>query len=214
MSDLYAIGSTLSKGRTSKGGNVRVTGTTDGAIYTVDYVLNMAMEGRLVGVSLGTITTPITFKAYDADQPELVIDVPSGTTIIPVHIDVYLEDSAGTDNEIIAITATNNVGAGTSTAITPLSTRTSRPATTGCSVYSAYAGNGTAPAGTQEFWRAGNAFADANTQPPRLFSWDVRHDVPVVITGTGALVMYISATTTQAAGFIKASWIELASTEL
>jgi hypothetical protein len=214
MADLFTIGQTTSKGRVGNGGSVRVTGTRDGAIYTADYILATALEGRLFQTSVGTITTPISFGSYDALQPELVIDVPTGTSIIPVHLQIHLETSAGTLTEVIANTVTNVIGAGTSTALSILSTRTNRPVTSGCSGYGAYSGNGAASTGVLEFWRYGDAFADAATKPPRVFEWDIRKNTPQVLVGPAALVVYISATSTQATGYIKASWMEFASADL
>lgn len=210
---LTILGQTTSKGRYGNGAVVPVTGTRDGAINVQDWIQAAAIEGRLFTAELGTAATKVAFGAYDADQPEIALGVPTGTTIIPVHITVAIETMAGTANQVIALTSTSTVTVGTSTAITPLSNRTSRPVTSACTVYGAYSGNGTTPAGTQEFWRAGYPVAAA-AGVPATFEWDIRTHIPVVIDGVGSLVMYFSATTTQAEGFIRVSWIELPSTAL
>lgn len=211
---LTILGQTTSKSRYANGITVPVTGTRDGALYVADYILAMAMEGKLFQTSSGTITTPLQFKAYDADQPDFVIDVPSGTTIIPVWIQVHEETSAGTINEVLAMVSSGLIGAGTSTALTIYSTRSSRANSSTCSGYGIYAGNGTAPATPLEFWRTGYAFADTSLGPLKVYEWNIRNNPPQVIVGPGALVVYASATTTQATGFVKAAWIELASTEI
>lgn len=195
-------------------GNRALSGTPDGAAYTADWVSRLAMEGRVYNVSVGSATTPATFKTgYTALQPELVIDIPSGTTIIPISIRVMLEDSAGTDTEIVALTSTTVVGAGTSTAVTPKSTRTDSPnGASGVSAYSLYSGNGTTtPTIHNEFWRAGYAFADTTVGPLKLYEYDVRNAVQQIIVGAGALVIYVGATTTAPAGYIKVTYIELPS---
>jgi len=208
MSDMRGNAKINSLSRASGLQLVRLT--PDGSVFTADWLHALALEGRVFNASVGTATTPITFKTgYTTAQPELAVDVPSGTTIIPIYVGVYLEDSAGTDNEVVMLTSTTAVGAGMSTAITPKSSRTDNPIATNCSVYSAYSGNGTAPTVNAEFFRAGYAFADANTQPPKLFEYDVRRAPMQVVVGTGSLVVYVGGTTTAPAGFIKAVWAEL-----
>lgn len=215
MADLKIIGQTTSKSRAGNAGTVGVTGTRDGAIYVADYILAMAMEGRLFHAGTGSASSPSTFTAtasYDATQPELVVDVPSGTTIIPVRMMVYFETSAGTLNEWWAVTSTGVVGAGTSTAVTPLSTRTSRDVASTCSCYTLYSASGTAPAGTIELYRAGYPFADATGNPEKRWEWSLQTGTPQVIVGPGALAVYALGAGTAPTGYLKASWIELPST--
>lgn len=184
----------------------------DGSLTVADWVFAMAIAGYGHVASVGTATTPITFKTgFTAAQPEIAIDVPAGTTIVPLHILVSLEDSAGTDNEIVFETANNAVGAGTSTAITSRNlingSNTGLP--TGCSIYSAYSGNGTAPTSTVEFWRHVYPFADATKDPVKSFEWSFDRHAPVIVAGAGSLVGYVGGTTTAPAGYIKVAWIEL-----
>lgn len=208
MADIYIDASTNSISR-NRGRRV-LRGTTDGALFTLDWLSALAMEGRVFQASVGSATTPATFKTgYTTAQPEIAIDVPSGTTIIPVRIQVHLEDSAGTDNEIVAVTSSTAVGAGTSTAVTPKSTRTDQPIATGCSVYSLYSGNGTAPTVVNEFWRHGYAFADTTLGPLKVYEYDVRVAPVQMIVGAGSLAVYVGATTTAPAGYIKVVWAEV-----
>jgi hypothetical protein len=214
MADLYIESVTTSKSRVGNGVRRLVTGTRDGAIYVCDYITALALEGKLFHVNHGTATTPITFIAYDADRPDFTLDVPPGVAALITRIQVYLEDSAGTDTEIIATTSSNVGGAGTSTVLTPLSTRRNSGVSSACAAYGTHTANITLPANTIEFWRAGHAFADAATQPPRLFEWVYTQGNPQVLVGPAGLQIHISATTTQAAGFIKVSYAEFASSEI
>jgi hypothetical protein len=214
VADLYINGVTTSKARSGNNTRLAATGTRDGALYTCPYVLNMALEGRVFHVSHGTVTTPITFIAYDADRPDLGIDVPTGTTIIPVRILVYLEDMAGTDNEIIVEANRNLLGASTSTALTIYNVRTDAPMATGCSAYGTYTANATAVTVASEFWRAGDPIAQAAGSPLKTFLWNLEDGTPQVLVGPASISLHVSATTTQAAGFVKASWIELPSSSI
>lgn len=218
MSDIRLVrrGASGSVQRVGSDSYVGASAFADGALVTGDWIMALALEGRVFTASVGTITTPITFGAYDAGQPEFALAVPSGTLVIPLSIQVHLEDSAGTDNEVLFITSTVTATAGTSTAVTPVNHLNGSSVGTQCTAYSAFSGNGTDPTtGTvNEFWRWGNAFADANTQPARVVGWNWRDYAPVAINGVGSLVGYVSATTTQAAGFLKVTWAELPSTSI
>ncbi len=209
---LRILGQTTSKSRVGNGAHVAVQGLRDGTIPVVDWVAACAIEGKLFQANHGTITTPIAFIAYDADRPDFALDVPSGSAAFLAKIQVYLEDSAGTDTEIIATTSNNLCGAATSTAITPVSTRRNSGVTSSCSAYGTYTANATLPTSTLEFWRQGNPFAD--TVGGRMYEWKYSDGNPQLLIGTAGLQIHVSATTTQAAGFIKVCWVELLSTEI
>jgi hypothetical protein len=213
MADLRIRTQTTSKNYSSNGQMVDVQGLKDGTLPAVDWVMSKAIEGRVFHVSHGTVTTPITFVAYDEDRPAFALDVPAGTTIIPIRIQVYLEAAAGTVTEVIFETATNVVGAGTSTLLTPACTRTRGGRTTACTGYGLYTGNGTAPTGAIEFWRSGYPYVGA-AGAPALIEWNVMNGTPQIIEGAGSLVGYVSATTSQVNGFTKVSWIELLTSEV
>lgn len=212
MANLFGTVRSVSRVRKTGGNDLGVQLTPDGALYVCDWLTGMALEGRVIHASVGTATTPITFKTgYTTAQPELAIDVPSGTAVALMRLEVHAETSAGTINEITAVTGTAAVGAGTSTVITPLSTRTDRPITSACSVYSAYSGNGTAPANPNEFWRAGYAFADTTVGPLKVYEWTYTMGGPQIVIGAGTIAVYVGATTTAQTGYIKAQWVELPS---
>lgn len=215
MPNLYAIPATTLRQRvTGQGGNIGLQSTKDGALYTADFVLGAALEGRVFNAAVGTATTVATFLAtWVESKPQLNIDVPAGLAIIPTRISIYLETSAGALVECFATTGTNAIGAGTSTAVTPLSTRTDRPAGgSGCTVNSLYSAAGTTQTGQVEFWHDGYAFADTTLGPIKFFEWDWK-DNPQVIVGPGSLAIYISSNgNTAPTGFIRANWIELPTT--
>lgn len=188
----------------------------DGTLSMADFFLVCAMEGIMCHADVGTSTTPITFKTgFTAAQPELAVDVDDGYSVILACIQAHLEDSAGTDNEIAAqISKGTKIGAGTSTAITARNVNTGYSAPSGINVYSAYSGNGTAPTTPAEIWRVGNAFADANSMPSRVFVWNPQTHAPAIIKGPGALAVYVGATTTAPAGYLKASFVVVPTTLL
>jgi hypothetical protein len=185
----------------------------EGTLSIADFAFVCALEGLVFTGSLGSSTTPVTFKTgFTAAQPELAIDVPALKVVIPLSLQVHLETSAGTINEIVAQTSQGTlIGAGTSTVVTPRPNVTDAPVATGVSVYGAYSASGTAPTTPNEFWRTGYAFADTTVGPLKVFNWNPRDFAPVVIVGVGALAVYVGGTSTAPSGYIKASWIELPS---
>lgn len=175
-------------------------------------------EGRVFVANRGTASTPISFAktAYDADQPQLVIDVPAGTAIMPLYLEIVLEDAAGTDTEMIWSVSDGLLGSGTSTAVTPANARTqssgSQPGSA-CSVYRDYTGNSTAPSNGFEFARFLDAFAqEADARNRFLWSANKEGWAPL-IQGTGSLVLHVAAATTAPAGYVTAVWWEM-STEV
>jgi hypothetical protein len=213
MADNYINGVTTGKAVVSNNQRIQQTGTRDGAAYSCEYILGKAIEGKLFTAQLGTLTTPVTFRvAADADQPEMTIDVPLGTTIIPVSMRVHLEDSAGTDNEIVVQANPALCGAGTSTAGTVLAHRLNSGLTSACIYRYTYSGNCTLPANVVEFWRDGNAFADSIGG--RMYEWNLQSGAPVVLVGPASIVVYIDGTGTAPAGYAKVTWMEFASADL
>ena len=205
-------------------GQERVSrGNRRGEQIVIPSFLQASFDKKVFQASIGTATTPVSFAktAYDADQPQLVIDVPAGTTIVPIELTVDLEDSAGTDNEIIWGCAGANVGAGTSTAVTPVNlwippTGGQAPATR-CSAYRQYTGNGTDVTSESdfiEFVRWVYAFADATTDPVKHFHWNAMESPAPVINGAGSLVLWVVGATTAPAGFVRAKWWEFSDTEV
>lgn len=217
MANLYAHAKTTSKAR---GNNtlVGLTSTPDGALYTADWLTSLALEGRLFTASHGLASTPINFNAvadYAATKPMFTIDVPAGTTIIPVSIQVYFETAVGTLTECWAVAGTGNVGAGTSTAVAAgLTTRLGSGLVSACTLYGTHTAAGTAPGAPREFWRDGHPVAVVAGVPTK-FEYDVRKYAPVLIGNgaTGCLAVYAEATTS-ATGYVKVAWVELSSSDL
>lgn len=180
-------------------------------LINIPWTHQLVMEGRCYHCDVGTLTTPISWAdtALDSNQPRIAIDVPSGTTIIPMELKIHIEDQAGTNNEYIWITQTSLCGLGTdATEITPLNMRTDMPATTTCTVYSIYTNDCATQTGMLEFARFTDPFvheADAVTD----HIWSALASVPPVVVGPGSLIMIADGTGTAPGGFIYASWAEM-----
>lgn len=199
---------------TPAAGWAAATGAPTGELFTVGWQHRLAMAGRVYTANIGAAHTPVSFAktTYDADQPQFVLDVPDGTVAVPLRAHLSLQDSAGTDTAMAILHSSVNVGAGTSTAVTPVNNRTGGDSTN-CSVYTLYTGNGTDPTTGTEMWMEHfiYPFADATTDPAKIFDADFQ-SAPLFIRGTGSLVFYIVGTTTAPAGYLSVSWAELPET--
>lgn len=93
--------------------------TTMADQVVVDFYTAMALDGRCYQVRAGTITAPLTGDVLITDTAaEMSADAASGTTIIPVYINAYLEAAGGTIPEIAVKSVATVSSAGT--AFTPL----------------------------------------------------------------------------------------------
>lgn len=178
-----------------------------------------AMEGRVFVANFGSATTPLNFAktAYDEDQPQFVVRVPANVVIVPLSIAVQLEDSAGTDNEVIFGTAQNDIGDGSSSAATigPRTAHTANGRASSCTPRQLYTGNSTALTNMLEFFRATYPFADATTDPVKRFVWDyLQSGLVPVLKGPASLIGWIAGATTAPAGFATVAWAEFDAADL
>lgn len=178
-----------------------------------------AFEGRVFVANFGSESTPLNFAktAYDEDQPQAVLRVPSSVVIVPLSVSVYLETSAGTLNEVILGTAQNDIGNGTSTAATigPISLHADGARASQCTPRHLYTANSTALTNKIEFARFGYAFADATTDPSKRFVWDyMQHAAVPILKGDASLILWIAAATTAPTGYATFTWAEFDAADL
>ena len=180
----------------------------------------MVALGNVFTVNIGIDTTPNVFTetAYDQDQPQFGLDIPSGTTVIPLSCSVYLENMAGTDNEVVFRMDDGLLGAGTSTAHTIHSMlqgaadlqRASR-----CTARIQYTGNAAAITVGPEFIRWGNPFADEADSLPTPWSWVAGRDgVAPMAQGAARISGYVLGTSTDPEGFLNFTWAEFLTDEV
>lgn len=193
--------------------------TRQGSLITQDWILQQILEGRGFTTQIGDAATLVDFveTAYDEDQPQFALRVPSGVTVIPLELHIALQDAPGTDNLIVLSTTTNDIGDGTSTALTasPLRAGGSVPEASLCTPNSLYTGNATAATGLREFLRKVFPFADEADTLPYEVEWSIKRNATVpILIGPATLQAHIVATTDGPQGFLDFSWIELPTPDL
>ena len=205
---------------------MNLRGTRDGAMVSADWLTAMALEGRCFGCNTGTGTSPDTFNpAYTDGQQDLYLPVPSGTTIIPVFIEVCFEDTGSADVMDVVAVASSTYDDATTEHSNPTvyNMRMDAPHTSAITAMAVISSGGTACLAGNfiEFWRgvagkAEDAFTGHATPTNELVTrtaWNVKDSlVPPVIVGEGSLSVYASS---QAGiGFITAIWVEVPSTSI
>lgn len=181
------------------------------------------LEGRLLVANRGTMTTPIVsgHVAIDEDQPEFVVRVPTGTTILPLYLETVIETilTASVVQEIMYACAGNDIGNGTSTNVVPINLATSGGKATNCVVQREYTANSTAPTSTREFARwgmtTGATAGDNNAGGVRNFPWAAGEmGFAPVLVGPASLMLYAASATTSITCFMTVVWAEFLSSEL
>ena len=185
--------------------------TRDGSLFVADYKLKLALQGRVFVVNAGTVTTPLTFLVTAANRPDVVLRVPSGTTVMPLVVETVLEAAAGTATELDVRMASNDIGSGTSSAasVGPLNLRSDGPVTSAVTARQLYTADATAETTPISLHRKTWPLAQATGLEPYVDYW--MPDVPPILVGPASLAIYIAATTTQATGFVQILFAEVPS---
>jgi hypothetical protein len=220
MSNINAYAKTTGVGRAGQGTLAGVASTLEGGLITADLSYLLSLNGDIYVANNATATTPATFAgAYDADGPDLVIDVPLNTTIVPLYIHVQYE-AVGTTLLLETFASISNSLAGTTTVtgggtVTPVNIRTGDSGTSSCAVsYSVDAAGCTAQTGNIYELRMGGfelAEAMAATEPgwpERNWKWSAKqYGVYPIIDGEGSLFMHCASQA--GTGFITVVYYEV-----
>jgi hypothetical protein len=212
----------------AEGADAYIRMTRDGALFTADWFLAQALAGNCFALNSGKLTTPDTLNAGAAadGEPDLLINVPTGTVIIPTYIGIEYEDSGTAlvldtfavvsnqyDNAVTATAETTNI----------MNMRTDKPKGSACSAYSVLTGGGaTLETGNfVEFWRPFAGFGEdafngsTGWVNPAIngCKWSIRDAVvPPIVKGQGALAVFAGGQAQT--GFITVMWVELPSAAL
>jgi len=208
----------------SEGSDVYLRAMRDGTLLSADWILAKTIQGRLFCAQAGLLTTEITWTATatnDQTKPAMFIDVPSGTTIFPLEISLYMEAyGSNAQFECEAITGTGGVSAG-GTAMTITNMRSDAPYTSNCTGTSDITGGTACTTNLSAFWRDGAQFAITKTggsatvaaTDPNKFVWRYKDGLycPIVV-GHGQLM--VTQGSQAGTGFGKIIFIEVPTSEI
>jgi len=227
MSDLRVITEVSQVAHGNQDGVWRnLRATRDGALFGCHWITAHALEGRAFVVNSGVGTSPTTGNAaFAAAEQDVLINVPTGTAIIPTFIEVSFEDT-GTAAIVDVCAVASNAGydtATSSTAATIMPLKLNSPIKSQCTAVKVVTGNGTTPytGNYVEFWRGAGGFAEdafnGNTSPVVEYisrcAWNYNDaQTPPLIIGQGTLSVYASSQAPT--HFITVMWIEVPTSAL
>lgn len=186
------------------------------AQVTQDQILEWAIEGRTFHTQQGDANTRLAWTevAYDEDQPQFALTVPTGRTIVPLSLVITVEIQAGTFTYFTWSTTTNDIGTGTSAALTITPMRSDAPFSSSCVARSLYTANATAATGLIEVIRWVDPFVLAAASL-RILDWNIRTAAAIpILAGPATLQMHTHATGSDAEGYLEAVFAEFETPDL
>ena len=179
---------------TTSGDDTELAATRSGQLTVTEFIHLLGMIGACYTVNYGQGTTFVTAKTgLTAAQPDFNLDVPSGTAIVPLQLNLSFGAMTGTANHFFVQYGNTNTGAGTSSAATAgpraLGTFGRNSA---CTALQAYSGNGTAPGSPIELWSLDDPTA-ATGSVPLQFQWEPVTLFPLI--GPACIAGYGASTT-------------------
>ena len=218
MSQIQISAKTQGLGRSGQGNFTGAAGTLEGGLITADLAYLLGLNGDIYVANGALDTSVATWNAgaLDTDAPDFVIDVPSGTTIVPLKIDIYYESVGASGIMETMVSVSKTLGATSSgDDITPVNIRTGDAGTSSCTVTSAVANAGaTVQTGLKyEFFRHGFQLAEdmAATEPgwpEKQYTWSAKKEgIYPILDGEASLFIYACSTTPK--GFITVIYYEI-----
>jgi hypothetical protein len=192
-------------------------------MFTADWYVALALEGRCFTVNFGEASTPVAVNAvFAADEQDLFIHVPDQTVVIPVFMQIAIQDTlaAGAVQDIVAVASSVSDATVTATPQTIYNKRSDAPFSSNCTASGTVTGAGTTPysGNYDEFWRpeamaqgsSGTIGAGVGAGNAYAWQWSaIEAGAPPIIVGTGSLSLYVSNAAGAQTMFIIATWAEL-----
>ncbi|MDP6076945.1 MAG: hypothetical protein QF638_02045 [Acidimicrobiales bacterium] len=211
----------VSKGVVSRGqqagypnqATVNVAVNTLGEQIVMDWIQKAVMDGMMYQVRAGTISVPLVGDVVLTDTAaEMAADVASGTSILPVSLNIAVNLGTGTLHEYAAKSVATVSSSGT--AFTPLPVRTDGPAAVSSARVQA-AGSVTVTAETATttmvHWHGANPLAVVTAGGGFQGVHYVQLIPAPLLTGARSFYMQIAATGTGPSYFANFNYVEVAS---
>lgn len=218
MADSRVFAQQNSPGNAAEGNWVAARADRTGIQFTANWKEALVLEGRVHTFMVGAVETGIVGggngTTIDADQPEFVVSVPSGTSLIPLEITIAFGTDLNAAGEVaqalvIADTAAAYDDTGTVTTETPVNLLSGGGVTTVATAVSACTVNMTAP--TESHLIAARAWGySILTAGAGVGEFDLNYvaELPHILKGPAAFYGYWGATGA-ATGWAKVTWAEV-----
>ncbi len=219
MADSRVLAKQNSVENASEGNWVAARADRTGIQFTANWKEALVLEGRVHTFMVGALETGIVGggngTTIDADQPEFVVSVPSGTSLIPLEITIAFGTDLNAAAEVaqalvIADTAAAYDDSGTVTTETPVNLLSGGGVTTVATAVSACTVNMTAPTESHliaaEAW--GFSILSSTGGSGTDYTLHYLADIPHILKGPAAFYGYWGATGA-ATGWAKVTWAEV-----
>jgi hypothetical protein len=190
-----------------------------GEVVTPDWMQQLAMDGRVFCVSNTARETAIacgTASATFSDtDPAFLLDVPTGTTIMPLEITLNQGGTVAGGMITVLITLDDKIRYSSGgVAVTPQNFRYDEPRSSSCPFYT----GGTdivAAANTDDVTLYGQFLVqDIDVLEGGNVHWSAKNYIAPVLIGPASLVIYTYAASTQPSWWFSIKWAEFATTEV
>jgi hypothetical protein len=194
----------------------------DGSLSVAGFLMASIMEGRGHMITVGAFSTGIVGggdgTVLDADQPEFIVSVPSGTSIMPIRIDAQVQTGAPTDAQEVEILYAADqdqamASAGTSTSETIYNLNTLKGSASACTAISAATVDTTSPTLDIELARKVIEY-DVVTSGTLGMDVSLLYEpkCPIILNGPAMLIGYWGGDTATVGGFAQVQWLEFPTT--
>ena len=212
-------------GRVSEGKDIYLRALRDGSLIKCDWIQACIMEGRGFMVNVGAFSTGVAGggagTALDTDEPECVIGIPAGTSIMPIRVDVSILDGEGAsdDDEIDILLGVDQdafpVGGSKTATSLIYNMNTLHPRASNCAFTHTYTGSMTDPTLDLELAHVSAVYEEHTSATGIWTQWEMRYEpkAPPIINGPAMLVLHWGGTVA-VTGFATVQWIELPSNVL
>ena len=193
-----------------------------GELVSIDAAQQWAFDGRVYLLSNIARETPAamgTANATFADtDPALLVDVPTGTTMIPLEIILNQAGTVGGGVLRVLITLDDKIRyASGGVAIPKQNMRFDEPGSSACSAYEGTTDIVSAAAGDDITLHAAYLDQDVGTAPygtPTRIHWSARNFIAPVLIGPASLVIYTYSASPQPSWFFNIIYSEFKTTEV
>lgn len=218
MAEGRSIASTVPERQTSDNQFMALRSIRDGSLVVVDFKQALIGEGRGYIVQIGTEDAPVNSTgAIDDELAYMLVDVPTGTTILPIFAQVVVGTwtTSSLVNFMVEVDNAKVRYTSGGTAFTPLNLRANSSNTSNCA---AYVGDGLIPTtktvgGSLELYRESlevNVGDAADYQPKMEY-------IPVVspvLVGPCSLLIHHGASTADTTSYGNVQWVEVPSNSI
>ncbi len=201
-----------------EGSTGRIRLNRRGELVGIDQYQQWVADGRVFVASPAARETAEaigTVDTFSDTDPALLLDIPSGTTAIPLEIIMNQGGTVAGGNITLLITLSDKIRYSSGgVAITPKNMRFDTPRSSSCRFYSGST-DIVANANAEDLTLfAQNLLHDIDTLEGGNVQWTARKFIAPVLIGPAAIPIYAEAATTQPSFFYVVKWAEFDTTEV